>query len=162
MPDPYERHSRSRWEWGSPGSRSQERAAAAQDDPAKTRTPGKKDPDLCKGQHWKGPHLGEVILVVPVFPRQGKTPECGWRIQSWRDESIYWSCYHEEHCRECGKVLRISLSRQECPLYREITPAERKVLEEELEASRERRAKWRVHRRPVIKGPQGYRKKRND
>jgi hypothetical protein len=164
MPDPYDRHGRpGRWDYAeSQPSRGEQRKAAAQEHlhpeiiPEGKRPPGKKNPDLCKGRHWKGPHQGELVTVILVLRQK----ECGWRVRSWGDESVYWFCHHQEHCRDCGKVLRISLYRDECPLYHDITPSEQEVLDRELEAALERRAKWRIRRRPVITGPQGYRKKR--
>lgn len=158
MPDPYERHSRSSWEWGSPGARSQERAAAAHDDPTRNRTPGKKDPGLCKGEHWKGPHRTEVL------PRPYGRPTsrgCGWRASYGKDQAPWWSCYHREICIGCQKDFG-AVSPQRCPLFHEITPADQKRIDVEVAAWEERRKTWRSPRKPVITGPQGYRKKKQD
>ena len=161
MPDPYERHSRSRWEWGSPGSRSQERAAAAQDDPAKTRTPGKKDPDLCKGQHWKSGHTPALRVRIPYF-RKSKV-YCYWGLPYWDDDAdAAWYCSHEEYCSGCGKILLTRISNAQCPQYHEITKTEKASVEREREERAVRRASWKKRPRKVITGPQGYRKKRND
>jgi hypothetical protein len=161
MPDPYERHSRSRWEWGTPGARSQGRAAAAQEQLVPDiiregkRPPGKKDPNLCKGQHWKGSHTLEPVINVNGW-RSKK--ECGWGISwVWGDCKPVWYCCHELICSGCGKNPGKS---PECPLYHEITTAEQAFLDEEIRKSQERHAAWRLRRKPVINGPQGYRKKR--
>lgn len=155
MPDPYERHSRSRWEWGSPGARSQERAAAAHDDPTRNRTPGKKDPGLCKGEHWKGPHKTEVRT------RHGGwsgARTCRWR-PSYDGSDPWWTCCHHEICVGCGKDFG-KVSPRQCPLFHEVTPAEQRFLDAELVTWRKRRASQRIYRKPAITGPQGYRKKR--
>lgn len=110
MPDPYERHGRDKWEWGTSGPRSQQRAAAA-DDEKLPKVPGKKDPSACKQNHW-GPHEPELILVP-----YGSRPKCGWYPSyAHRGEFVpRWDCLHQEHCRHCGKVLRDRLKAAECP-----------------------------------------------
>lgn len=155
MPDPYERHGRGTgWDvWGPTPSRHQQRAAAAADDAVKP-PPAKKDKDLCKAAHWKGPHQPQ--LRVREYSWR-KTPRCRWGI-FWRQPEPSWECSHEEVCAGCGKVLRISISKTECPDFHPITEAERDALEREIERWRERVASRRYQRRPVIDGPQGYRK----
>lgn len=161
MPDPHDRHARSKWEWGSPGQRSQERAAAAQDDPTRNKPPAKKDPDLCKGQHWKGPHTPE-IEENPKAWLGGKRRVCNWGLRSWvrEDEDPFgWFCQHVLICSGCGKDFGGVYFRR-CPLYHDITRAEQEYLDGELAAYRKRRASWKTRTRRVIDGPTGYRKKR--
>lgn len=31
----------------------------------------------------------------------------------------YWSCHHQERCTTCGKILRPSLPREQCPQWME-------------------------------------------
>lgn len=155
MPEPYDRHSRSRWEWGNPGARSQERAAAAQE-PSVKRPPGKKDPDLCKGQHWKGPHTPEIEVNPSGWPMSRK--ECGWGVSwVWGECKPVWYCRHVLICSGCGKDFGVCPLAQ-CPLHHEITPEERAFLDEKIRESEERHSAWR--RKPIINGPQGYRKKK--
>jgi hypothetical protein len=156
MPDPYDRHSRSRWEWGNPGARSQERAAAARE-PSVKRPPGKKDPDLCKGRHWRGPHTPEVTLNANGWVASRKKL-CGWAVY-WRDHKPYWSCRHVLLCTGCGKDFGSCLPAQ-CPLWHEITLEEQAFLDAEMIRQDERMAAWGRRRKPVINGKQGYRKKR--
>jgi len=158
MPDPYERHGRpGRWDYAeSQPARSSARAAAAEE-PAVKRPPGKKNPDLCKGQHWKGAHTPETELSSTRYI--APNAKCGWRVD-YKDET-YWFCHHVLICSGCGKDFG-GVYMKRCPLYHDITPAEQEWISKEIEESRKRRAKWRIHRRPVITGPQGYRKKRND
>jgi hypothetical protein len=154
MPDPYDRHARPGKWWGYYGgqpARTQTRARAAKEPDGK-RPPGKKDPDLCKGQHWKSTHTPEIGL--------GKTrykTVCGWRVD-YKDET-YWFCLHVLTCSGCGKDFGGVFMKQ-CPLYHDVTPAEQAWIGKEIEERKERRARWKIHHRPVITGPQGYRKKR--
>jgi hypothetical protein len=160
MPDPYERHARSPAVWGPLRSRSQQRAAAAAEQvlpevvPEGKRPPAKKDPSLCKAAHWKGPH--QPKLRVREYSWR-KTPRCRWGI-FWRQPEPSWDCSHEEVCAGCGKVLRTSIGKTECPDFHPITEEQRDALERELERWRQRGAARR--RRPVIDGPQGYRKQK--
>lgn len=155
MPDPFERHSKSRWEWGTAAPRSQQRAAAADDDPLKERVPGKKDKNACKAAHG-GPH-------VPVLMLDGNT-ECCWDPM-WVSRSGEiepgWRCHHRERCQNCGKHFRygFQLRPEECPLYSPEIPPE---VWEECQERELRRSKWMVRRqpRPPITGPQGYRKRK--
>jgi hypothetical protein len=154
VPDPFERHARpkdpSGWDGQNPRSA---RAAAANDDVPK-RAPGKKDKNLCKAAHWKGPHTPE-LRMGPVYGRMGS--RCGWGV-SWHSSGPAYLCYHEEVCTGCGKVMRISIGKEECPAYAPLTDERRAQIEQQLEESRLRRARWLGRRRPVIDGPQGYRK----
>lgn len=149
MPDPYERHSRSRREWGSPGQRSQERAAATQDDPVRRKVPAKKDRDLCKGQHWKGPHTPEIELEYNQVTGQPGT--CGWRGRWWSSSKPYnWTCSHVLRCSGCGKDFG-GASRGQCPRFHEITSEERQLIDAENAAAEERRARWKTRTRKIIK-----------
>ena len=69
MPKRFERHARTAWEWGTPGSRRDELARAVSEPAGKA--PGKKDKSLCKAAHWKGPHQPELRIL-----------ERGWR-RTW-------------------------------------------------------------------------------
>jgi hypothetical protein len=162
MPDPFERHARSKWEWGAPGARSQERADAAHDDPARKRVPGKKDPALCKAVHWKGPHQPELRMREYGWRR---TATCKWAISGWRKPGEpSWHCAHEEVCSGCGKILRANISDEECPGYHPITAAEIAAIEAKRAEEEARlaaaQARWQPRRLPIT-GPQGYRKKRS-
>jgi hypothetical protein len=156
MPDPYERHGRaSGWDrWGPNPSRHQQRAAAAADSAAK-RPPAKKDPSLCKAAHWKEPHQPKLRIRPYIWRRM---PLCQWSI-SWGRTEPSWSCAHEEICAGCGKTLRTSIGDAECPDFHPITETQRLALEREI-AEWQARVTARRARRPVIDGPQGYRKKK--
>jgi hypothetical protein len=54
-------------------------------------------------------------------------------------------------------VLRTSIGDRECPEWHPITDAERSRVEAEIERRREHRSA-RAERKPVITGPQGYRR----
>lgn len=159
MPKRLERHARSSWEWGTPGSRHDDLARAVQDDPAKKTPPGKKDPSLCKAAHWKGPHQPELRMLTFGWHRDRP---CEWAI-SWRSRNgePIWHCNHEEVCSGCGKVLRVGISDEECPDFHPITADEQAAIEAKQAENDARIASqpWRRHK-PVITGPQGYRKKR--
>ena len=160
MPDPFERHARSKWEWGTPGARSQEVQAAAADDPEPPkRGPARKNTrDWCKGkvgvEHV--PHL----VWHPVLWRRGE-PDCRWRA-GWDSrtggESAYWACDHREECERCGKVLRDRIPAAECPAYPG-TSEDHAAAEAEAARIREQIVQ-RPSRRKVITGPQGYRRHR--
>ena len=153
MPDPYERHARSSEnDWGGNAPRSASRRAAASDETVK-RPPGKKDPDLCKALHWKGPHVPEFRLREHGW----RSKSCGWTTE-WALKGPHWACGHEEVCSGCGKVLEAFPGRR-CPDYREITDSERTEIEEKIRQWEQRR------RRPFrsrIDGPQGYRKPKKE
>jgi hypothetical protein len=165
MPDPYERFGRpGKYDYDdSQPSRSAARDAAAQEHlqpeiiPEGKRPPGKKNPDLCKGQHWKGPHTPEAVVNVNGWHSKN---ECGWGVSwIWGNCEPVWYCRHVLICSGCGKDLG-KPSVEECPLYHEITPEEQTLLDEKIRESEERHLAWQQRRKPVIQGPQGYRKKR--
>ncbi|HEY1705536.1 MAG TPA: hypothetical protein VGG75_38110 [Trebonia sp.] len=159
MPKRFERHARSAWERGTPGSRRDEVARAVTEPAAKA--PGKKDRDLCKAAHWKGPHQPQLRMRVYPGPRPGR---CQWSA-GWRSNGkLAWYCDHQEVCAGCGKVLRSWIGATECPDFHEVTAAERAVIEEkraEAEAQvTAQRSRW--PRKPPVTGRQGYRRKRPD
>jgi hypothetical protein len=156
MPNPYERHSRDRWEWGSPPGRSELKREAAEDDPVHAHTAGKKDKHLCKAAHWKGPH--QPVLRVSLHPTKLTKRECKWNFSSWRGDEVSWWCFHDEVCAGCQKVLRTHLGDRECPDYHDITPEEHAACEAQKAEREERLAWWERQRKPVITGPQGYRR----
>jgi hypothetical protein len=160
MPGEHDRHSRPNGcceGWYSQPSRSQQRGAVIAEQqypeiiPQGKRPPGKKDPSLCKAAHWKGPHRPEVREGTPGY---GKPP-CHWSA-SWANDEPCWSCRHEEACSGCGKVLRTKLG-TDCPDWHPMTAPERAAVAEEARRHQEHRAA----RKPVIAGPQGYRRKRS-
>jgi hypothetical protein len=120
--------------------------------PEGKRPPAKKDPDLCKVVHWKGPHEPELRIREYSWR---KTPTCHWRIY-WPRLDPVWACAHEKVCAGCGKVLTVFVPAEQCPDFHSITGAEELALEQEALRWAERLATRR--RRPVINGPQGYRK----
>jgi hypothetical protein len=154
------RHARNKdADWGGPPSRSTELAAAVTTDtadpaPAKG-PPGRKDTrSWCKGKPGREHKLaidGEA-LGTPILT-------CKWVIRWDRDRDGYaagWNCLHRERCTECRKVTREGwqLTRAECPLYPG-DPAQQQETEQRAAQLGTRR--WR-RRRPVIDGPQGYRR----
>lgn len=164
MPDPFDRHARPGDGWEAQPSRSQLRRAAAMEDGGDSRAvddplivakraPGRKDRNLCKAAHWKGPHQPEIRPCIDPFTNHGR--ECGWDA-SWRQDKPVWVCRHEEVCTGCLKVLRGLLGRDDCPDFRPITEDERERIGAEIASRRE----WRQSRKPVITGHQGYRRKR--
>jgi hypothetical protein len=161
MPDPFERRSRPNGcceDWYSQPSRSQLRSGAitADEGSRPKRAPGKKDPALCKAAHWKGPHVPGLIKNEPLFRRESP---CRWDA-SWMADGPEWFCYHEERCTGCGRVLRSRINREECPEFHPITDDELAAVEAEIKRHEDIIAA-RAARRPVIDGPQGYRRKRS-
>lgn len=155
MPRYLDRHARTKGaDWGSEPARSQQRQEAAADDPAQPRPASRKNPDLCKTAHWKGPHQP----VLRKRERNWKKTSCRWAI-FWSTPEPSWECYHEEVCTGCGKLLHISIPAEQCPDFHPITAAEQLALEQEIERWQERVTARRL-RQPVIDGPQGYRKKK--
>jgi hypothetical protein len=153
MPDPYERHARTKDSsgWENQNPRSARAVAAAE--PEVKRPPAKKDKDLCKAQHWKGPH-------TPVFEKKDsswrKNYTCSWRTGWSHDRVPEWHCVHEEVCSGCGKVLNSWLLGERCPDYHLITEEEQALLEAEIE-------RWNLRRVARVRPPKertGYRKKK--
>ena len=121
------------------------------------RAPGRKDTRAwCKGKAGRE-HQPEIVFCAPVFRRA--TVTCEWAPR-WFDGPVEWHCYHEEHCRSCGKVLRSSVGNSQCPVYPG-SSAQREAAEAESAAAWERWKDWRATRRPVVTGPQHYRRRRD-
>lgn len=162
MPDPYERHARTKdssgWEGQNP--RAARQAAAAEQVlpevvPEGKRPPGKKDPQLCKAAHWKGPHTPELRIRQVGWRR---TLTCKWAL-SWGTENVpRYYCNHEAFCAGCGKVLSTSIGFNDCPDSHPVTDGERAEIDLDVERWRERRT---ARRQPVIDGPQGYRRRKD-
>jgi hypothetical protein len=163
------RHARSKWEWGTPPSRSAERSQAAAEDvrePAK-RAPARKDTRAwCRGK--AGVEHVPVIAVDHTAPHFGTSPRCEWKaLWDWKADAYHvgWTCPHHEICDVCKKVLRDrwTVPSRECPAYPG-DPAQRAAVEAsipELERQQqERLARRRMPRKPVITGPQGFRRRR--
>jgi hypothetical protein len=167
MPDPFERHARPNGygdDWGPRPPRSQQRTAAATEQlhpeiiPEGKRPPGKKDPDLCKAAHWKGPHRPEIRVRAGGW--LGGRQECGWGV-SWRggETRHAYFCRHEEVCGGCQKTLRGGrIPASECPLFHAITTEEHAQVEAEIERREARGARRAIRRKPPVTGPQGYRR----
>lgn len=155
MPRRFERHKRTS-EWYAAPSRSTEvrQATGADPEPAR-KAPGRKDTRRwCRGKPGVG--HAPVLVFRPVLARLA----CAWR-PDWPYEHACWECYHQEECGRCGKVLRTSwqLAAGECPAYPG-DPAQRAAAEAECAEIRERVEASRQARRPVVTGPQGYRRRR--
>lgn len=161
MPKRFERHARSAWEWGTPGSRRDELARAVGEPAGKA--PGKKDRNLCKAAHWKAPHQPQLRLQEFGWRR---TVGCKWAV-SWhsKDGEPSWHCAHEEFCSGCGKVLRPGIGDEECPDFHPVTDAEREAIKAERAEHEARvaalRARNRWQPKPPVTGKQGYRRKRD-
>ncbi|MGH3304439.1 MAG: hypothetical protein ACRDOK_22710 [Streptosporangiaceae bacterium] len=156
MPQHLERHSRRKYDWGGNPSRSAQVTAAADDpDPAK-RSPARKDTKAwCRGKPGRG---HKPVLVAR--PWSTHRTECGWGVHWWQsDRRVTWACVHREECLECGKVLRARVSCAECPGYPG-TPEQKTAAEAGLAQQVARWEGWRARRRPVVTGPQGYRRSR--
>lgn len=160
MPDPYERHARpgkhAHFGEEPKGTHSQARAAASGE--SAKRPPGKKDPDLCKTQHWKSGHTPALRVRIPYF-RKSKI-YCYWGLPYWDSDGVTWYCSHEEYCSGCGKILLTRISGTRCPDYHDITRTEQACIEKERKEREIRRSSWKMRPRKIITGPQGYRKKR--
>jgi hypothetical protein len=154
----FERHARSRTDWDTQPSRSAERQAAAGE--PERQAPGRKDRRAHCKENAGGPHVPAVVFMAAVFrPDRG----CEW-MPSWsRKERGYdgagWYCRHEEHCSRCGKVLRVTVTDNECPAYPG-NPVQRADAEADALRAQERQDAWRQRKRKIITGPQGYRRKR--
>jgi len=161
MPGQNGRHARSKWEWGTPGSRSDELRRAVADDPA-GKAPGRKDPARCKGNQG-GPHV-PVIALRHEAPGDELRSRCRWSPAWSREEKkcvAVWHCEHEERCVKCGLIFDRFAGRDRCPVYPG-TGQQKAVAEQEAFEWNERRRTSRSwnRRKPVINGPQSYRRKR--
>jgi hypothetical protein len=89
-------------------------------------------------------------------------------MPDWSTEThgyvLGWACHHREVCSVpgCGKVFREpwELGDDECPAYPG-TPEQRAVAEAQMAEYEDRRARLPWRRKPVITGPQGYRRGRS-
>jgi hypothetical protein len=163
-----ERHARSKDCYDAQPSRSAERADAAtagEREPT-TRAPARKDTrSWCHGKPGNA--------HVPVLTSEAGTPQdpgCRWSESFIWPGGTYgacWKCRHREECARCGKILRVrsELADAECPDYPG-DPAEREAAEA---AAAQRARSWshllsryRQYRKPVITGPQGYRRRRKE
>lgn len=155
MPDQWERHGKnSYYEWDGSPSRKQQRMAAAHDDPVKDKTPGKKDKDKCKANHW-GPHAPSYVFKDYTWSRR---TGCGWGTVFRNGQFVpSWYCGHTGRCVLCGKRLDKPAV---CPTRtRDDIEPPLWVVEEARELTQgylARRAKWGPRR--IIKGPSHYRK----
>jgi hypothetical protein len=73
-------------------------------------------------KRWCKGHVGRAhTLAVRTSTRWTRTYTCGLPQQGsfntlfGRDND--WTCYHEQACTTCGKVLRWSIPKSECPTY---------------------------------------------
>lgn len=156
MPDQWEHYGKRYYAegWESGPSRRQQRNQAANDDPVRDRTPGKKDKSKCKANHW-GPHSPSYIFNN--FWHRDMT-SCGWGTLFRHGQFVpSWWCGHSGRCVKCGKRLPAPAV---CPKrdFDNLEPPawvveEAKVKTQEYLA---RRAKWSPRR--VIRGPSHYRK----
>jgi hypothetical protein len=165
MPRRFERHKRDGWSWGALPPRSAEvrEAASTDPEPAK-RAPARKDPARCKANRSR-PHMHR--LVLPSNPLGKTANTCRWEPAWNRDARGYavrWSCEHKEICTVlgCGKVFRgrWTLRDGECPAYPG-SEEQRQAAEAEMAKMNEGFARRRLLRKPVILGPQGFRRKRD-
>lgn len=169
MPDPYERHGRNSWEWSTFPARSQQRAAAASDDPAHKAPPSKQKKGKCKGPDgWHEEH--DLVFVRDELDRS-RPQSCGWGPGGWlslrglADDPV-WHCGHDEVCSQCGHVERpyyMVRKSGDCPDFHG-QPVPEGVLAQIAEARR-RAEEWRAQRAArlaISPGKKGYRKKGKD
>lgn len=151
------RHSRRKTEWGTEPSRSAEVAAAVaadEQDPAK-HAPGRKD-----RKHYCKPARGRH---TPVLTKRSTfvTAECRWQVL-WSARTgrwvTGWLCVHQEECSACGRFFRFVYG-EDCPDWHPPEPGEQQALDAEI-ARRDQVRQEYVSRKPVVIGPQGYRRSR--
>jgi len=169
MPRRFERHARSRWEWGTEPGRSAQRTEAVAEgvrEPAR-KAPARKDTrSWCRGK--VGTEHIPVIVIDHTAPHFTPGPQCEWKASwDWRTNAyfVYWACPHHEICGQCQKVLRdrFNVLAHECPFYPggsgQRAAVEASIPELERQ-QRERLARQRLRPKRVITGPQGYRRQR--
>ncbi|WIB65446.1 hypothetical protein [Curtobacterium sp. MCBD17_040] len=73
-------------------------------------------------KRWCKGHVGrEHTPIIRINTRWTRVYTCGlprpgtFDYLFGRDRD--WTCYHEEACSRCGKVLRLSLPKSECPTF---------------------------------------------
>lgn len=150
MPDQWERHEKSRWEWGPAKGRRQQRNEAANDDPVHGKTPGKKDPNWCKSSPDK--HHNQKMQLFPWAHRTS----CGWGAEFDSRERKFvpgYHCVHEYVCEYCGKKFGPVPTRS-CPSY---TSEVTKFALVKVEEFNERRNRLGAARK-WVKGPTHYRR----
>lgn len=148
MPDPYERHARTKdpsgWEGQNPRSA---RKLAAEEPPAKT-PPSKLKHGECKGPDgWKPQHTRVLVLR-----KLGIARGCEWGLD-WRNDGPRWFCRHEAHCADCGKLLEQDIS-YACPDRHPVTDEDQARLDQQLET----RKRWKVRSHKEEKARTSYRK----
>lgn len=146
MPDQWERHGKTdEWGYRQP-SRSQQRDAAAHDDPTRNKPKSHRDPALCKHNHWQ-PHR----RVMTYSRWRG---QCGWKKLWRRAEYVpYFACGHHWQCQDCGKHLGY-VAAKDCPLWH----PEPAGLKEECDKLTADKPNFGRYRPTYIKGPSHYRK----
>lgn len=163
MPSQFERHGKSD-DWDSLGSRHDNLVRAINDDPLVKSLPGKKDPGKCKGNHGN-PHV-PVIQFRYDNPQDRERYQCRYVVK-WdtKEKKLVpnWHCNHQIACDRCGKIFDFFLVNDNCPVY----PGDPEQLADVYSKIEERNEFRRTspiwnRKRPVITGPQGYRKKRDD
>lgn len=85
------------------------------DHPIATKPRAKKDTkQWCRGKFG--------VVHAPVIVRRtgwqaiaGCRPAEPWILKVWPEQT--WRCVHRECCARCGKVLRSSILKTECPDY---------------------------------------------
>lgn len=145
------RHSRSRWDWGTEPSRSDERAAAIAAEEAEPKgSPGKKDKNArCKVA--KGPHRPMPLERMPSY-------HCQWILVWQRGQWITrWWCVHEIKCEACGRIFQARLKEEQCPRWKPISEEQVRSLKEQASQREEAQRKWRS-RKPTVTGRQSYRR----
>ena len=163
MPRRFERHARSKSDWGSPPGRSAERSSAAAE-PAK-RAPARKDTRRwCKGKPGRE-HVPRIVRLRTGYVSRSCewVPRYDWRAIRAGDDNfpVRWACGHFESCANCGKILRDlgGIPVAECESYPG-SDAQRAAAEREAAEFLERRAGRRRNRKPPVTGPQGYRRRK--
>jgi hypothetical protein len=160
VPRHLERHARSRSDWDTQPARSAERAAAAAEPAGKA--PGRKDRwARCKGARG----AAHVLAITPRdLPGSHHPARDGCRWYPFYEHKTLsfragWSCRHHEACVNCGKESRYSVSTGECPVFPGTTEQQSEAEAEAWQMSEHHADRWR-RRKPVITGPQGYRRQK--
>ena len=72
-------------------------------------------------KRWCKGHVGrEHAAELTISTKWSRTYTCGrpgeGRISFWGSDRD-WTCYHEDVCTTCGKVLRWSVPKADCPVF---------------------------------------------
>jgi len=74
-------------------------------------------------KRWCKGHVGrEHVSELTVSTRWTRVYTCGRPAEgraSYSGSDPDWTCYHEEVCQNCGKVLRWSIPKVDCRVFRE-------------------------------------------